>query len=218
MTATRHGWHWGRFLRNAAVVIITACVIAFVVRQSVIPNLIPKNFGVVREGEIYRAGELTPAALAKVVREHDIRTIVDLGAYDEHSPADRREQATADALGVTRHRYFLYGDGTGDPDSYLKALRVMTDPDAHPVLVHCSAGAQRTGGAVVLYRCIVAGEDFERAYAEASDYRHDPADNPKLRPMLERWIGPIEDAYREGDELDRDDAAPAAGGPEDPAP
>ena len=196
-------WHWGRFVRNAAVVVLAVALGVFVVRASVIPNLVPKNFGVVREGQLYRSGELTPAALAKVVREHDIRTIVDLGAYDEGSPQDRREQATADALGVTRHRFFLYGDGTGDPESYLKALRVMTDPDAQPVLVHCSAGAQRTGGAVVLYRCLVEGEAFEAAYAEASDYRHNPSDNPKLRPMLERWIDPIGDAYRAGGDLER---------------
>ena len=116
------------------------------------PHVIPKRFGVVDEGKIYRSGRLTPATLAKVVREREIRTIIDLGADPVGSPADARMQRAAEALGVTRYRMNLEGDATGNPNYYVWALRLMNDPANQPVLVHCGAGTQRTGCVVWLHR------------------------------------------------------------------
>lgn len=191
-----------RFVRNAVVIagVVVACV--FVARDWVIPNLAPKNFGVVVEGELYRSGELTPTTTARVVREHGIRTIIDLGAHEPGSAEDTRAQATADALGVARFRLPLFGDARGDPNRYAEALAIMTDPNAQPVLVHCAAGAQRTGCAVALFRHIVEDVELDDAYREAFLYRHDPDDNPHLKAMLDMWGDDIERAFREGGTID----------------
>lgn len=162
------------------------------------PHVVPKNFGVVAPGKVYRSGELTTAALADVIEDHGIRTIIDFGAWDEGSQRDRLEARTAETLGVERHVFRLYGDGTGDPTMYLHALRIMNDPAKQPVLVHCGAGAERTGCAVVLYRHIVQGIDVDRAYEEARSFEHDPARNPKLRPVIDHIVGPVREAYEQG--------------------
>lgn len=159
------------------------------------PHIVAKNFGTVVPGKIYRSGELTIAALADVVRDHDIKTIIDFGAFEEGSPRDNLEAKAAEALGVERHVLRLEGDGTGDPDMYLRALRIMTDPARQPVLIHCGAGSERTGCAVVLYRHIVQGVDVDRAYEEARDFSHDPDRNPKLRPLIDYIALPVRDAF-----------------------
>ncbi len=159
------------------------------------PHMVAKNFGTVVPGKIYRSGELTVAALADVVRDHDIKTIIDFGAFEEGSPAENLEAKAAEALGVERHVLRLEGDGTGNPDMYLQALRMMSDPERQPVLIHCGAGSERTGCAVVLYRHIVQGVDVDRAYEEARRFSHDPDRNPKLRPLIDYIVLPVRDAF-----------------------
>jgi hypothetical protein len=205
-------WSWPRFARNAFLVAAIAFLVGLFVVEGVIPNLVPKNFGVVEEGAVYRSGELTTAALTKVVREHNIRTVIDFGAHDHDPDDERREQQAAEILGVDRHVLNLYGDGTGDPNRYAEALRIMTDPEAQPVLIHCAAGAQRTGCATALYRSLVQGWNDDRALAESTEYKHDPDDNPRMPAMYHAWRDEIERALRTGGTIDYDPQDPLPGG------
>jgi hypothetical protein len=162
------------------------------------PTIVPKNFGVVQEGRVYRSGWLTPSATERVVRAHGVRTIVDLGGFDKDGAAERVAARTAAALGVERRVFRLEGDGTGNPNAYVEALRIMADPAKQPVLVHCSAGSERTGLCVMLYRELVLGEPREGLWDQTFEHGHDPARNTKLRPYLEEWGGKIAEAYRSG--------------------
>lgn len=162
------------------------------------PQVIPKRFGVVEAGHIFRSGKLTPATMESVVRANGIKTIVDLGAWVNDPRGERLEAQTARVLGVERHVFDLSGDSTGDPNNYVEALRLMTDPANQPVLVHCGAGTERTGALVFLYRTIVEGKPEAEALAEARRAGHDPRRNPRLNQTLEHWKDPIARAYREG--------------------
>lgn len=165
------------------------------------PHVSPKRFGVVEAGRIYRSGELTPASTRLVVEKHGIRTIIDLGAHEPGTRDERLAQRTADALNVVRISLDLEGDATGNPNNYVVALRVLRDPNRWPVLIHCAAGAQRTGCAVALFRMIDEGWTFDQAIAEAKNYNHDPKDNPKLTAMIEKYRGPIEAALNSGGQI-----------------
>jgi hypothetical protein len=169
------------------------------------PNLTPKNFGIVDEGKLYRSGELTPAATRRVVEEKHIRTIVDLGGYDLDPAGERIAERTAAALNVERHVFRLNGDGTGNPNAYVEALRILSDPAKQPALVHCSAGSQRTGACVILYRTIVQGKGKgcgAELLAEAAEYGHDPKKNVRLAPYLSEWCDKIEGAFNSGTLID----------------
>lgn len=193
----------GRLLLLGAVVVLA--IVGY--RDLVHPNLFPKRFAVVVPGEIYRSGKLTPAALTKVVREHEIRTVVDLGAWVGDEPgrvrAREREARTAAALGVDLHVFELIGDATGDPQQYVDALRIVMDPASRPVLVHCGAGTERTGCLVAMYRMHAEGATLDEAYAEADRAGHDGDRNPHLRQVLETWSGPVLEALRTGGDLER---------------
>lgn len=176
------------------------------------PHVIAKRFGVVTEDRIYRSGKLTASTMEAVVREHEIRTIVDLGAWVHDPRGERLEAQTARVLGVERHVFDLIGDSTGDPNDYVEALRLMTDPANQPVLVHCGAGTERTGALVFLYRTIVEGKAEQEALAEARRAGHDPRRNPRLNETLERWKAQIARAYREGGRIEVGGADAAATG------
>ncbi|MCC6676644.1 MAG: tyrosine-protein phosphatase [Phycisphaerales bacterium] len=167
-------------------------------KVAIAPNLFPHNFGVVEPGKIYRSGRLTPAALERAYHKYQLKTIIDFGGYEPGSDHDRREQRTARALGLKRYVLRLEGDGTGNPNNYVEALRLMSDPENQPVLVHCSAGTQRTGCAVILYRHIVQHRLVMDAFREAQRYDHDWADNPALLGMIAEYGDEVARAYREG--------------------
>jgi len=189
--------------RLAGVAIALVALVALLgvtYRYGVHPDLLPKNFSVVDPGKIYRSGELTPASTERVVRERGIKTIIDLGAYDKDPIGEMLAFRTAKALSVDRRVFRLEGDGRGNPQAYVEALRIMTDPASQPVLVHCSAGAQRTSACVLLYREIVQGWTRDRAMPEAFAHDHNPRKNPYLTPYLDDHEREIAEALRAGPE------------------
>ena len=213
--APSSGWSWFRFTRNAVIIAAVVGLGAWYGVVGVYPNIVPKNFGVVEEGVLYRAGRLTPAATAKVVERHGIRTIVDLGGWDRLPKAHARAVRTAESLGVRRVDLPLIGDARGDPNRYAEALRIIEDPANQPVLVHCAAGSERTGCLVGLFRIRHDGYTVEDVMAESQTFRHDPQKNPNMRTMLETWSGAVFESVETGVAIsyegDINDAIPVAG-------
>ena len=201
LKAFREPFNPRKFTRNAVIIAGVIALTTWFVVEGALPNIVPKNFGVVAPGKIYRSGQLTPATFRKVIEDHDIRTIIDLGAWEPGTRDDRRAQRVADAMGVERILFDLEGDATGDPEAYLQTLRLATDPARQPVLVHCGAGSERTGCFVMLYRTIVEGEGVEPAFQEAQRFRHDPRRNPKMRPVFDAIHHEVERAFQEGGPL-----------------
>ncbi len=185
-------------LRLVVIVVIVVGVIYGIKKTRY--QFIARNFGVVKTGEIYRSGRLTPRMFRKVVGENNIRTVLDLGAYVPGSPEDLREQQLAEELGAERYRFYLDGDGTGNPNYYVQALRLMSDPEAQPILIHCAAGAQRTGVIVLLYRHIIQGQDLAQAYPESFQYKHKPDEWPLLA-YVAQWNDEIADSLRTGEPI-----------------
>ena len=54
-------------------------------------------------------------------------------------------------------------------DRVLEALRILTDPQNQPVVIHCQHGADRTGAIVALYRIVVQGWSKEDAVREMNE-------------------------------------------------
>lgn len=180
-------------LRSLVIATTITLLVLFIV--SAWPRVFPKNFGVVVPDKIYRSGELTVSALADVVRGHNIKTIIDMGAYEPGTPEDTLQAMAAESLGVERYVLRLEGDGSGDPTMYLESLRLMTDESKLPMLIHCGAGSERTGMLVVFYRNIVQGVEVDRAFEEAKRFSHDPRRNPRLRPLIDYILEPLRAAY-----------------------
>lgn len=135
-------------------------------------RLIPKRFGVVVPGEVYRSGQISKWQFGPTVEEHGIEVVIDLNGVD---PADEHQAAeiTAyDRLGLEHYRFKLEGNGTGDVTNYVEAIATLArcHNEGKPVLVHCHAGTQRTGSVVAAYRVLVLGQSPRDAYAELARY------------------------------------------------
>ena len=157
----------------------------------------PRNFGVVEEGKLYRSGRLETEVLRDVIRDRGIKTVVDLGSFDRFPEKQRANQEATAELGATWYGLQMVGDGRANPNGYVAALRLLSDPANQPALVQCAAGAQRTGTAVVLYRHLVQGRLIQPSYEESFQHGHDP-DNYRWITFIADWVDEIGDAYRDG--------------------
>jgi tyrosine-protein phosphatase SIW14 len=190
--------------------ILAVLAVALTFKPAIRANVFPKNFGIVDEGRVYRAGQMSPAAFQSVLEQYQIRTIIDFGAFERDSRGERRNQRIADTMGIPRYRYDLDGYARGNPNSYAQALRMMTDPAFQPVLIHCGAGSERTGCAVILYNNLTRGVSFEEGLERAQDYKHRPHRNPHLREVVERYGQLILESYRTGESIPGVDPLPEA--------
>jgi protein tyrosine/serine phosphatase len=146
----------------------------------------PKNFGVVEPGKIYRSGQISWRLIEPTLKENGIQTIVVLSASGAKPGDVAAEQQAAADLGIDREIFPLSGDGTGNLDSYAGAVAAIdrSVKQNKPVLVHCVAGAQRTGGVIAAYRLLVEHEPADQALAEMRRFGHDPTANPHLLEYL----------------------------------
>lgn len=141
-----------------------------------------KRFREVSAGRVYRSGQMTADGLAAAIREHGIRTVIDVqNEFDDPdlraaflNPGTRKESDICRQLGVQ----FI----NLDPDLVSRKernprpkviepfLAIMDDPANYPVLIHCKAGLHRTGVLVAVYRMEYEGWTPIAAMQEMKDH------------------------------------------------
>ena len=154
---------------------------------------IAKRFGTVVPGKIYRSGQLSATVIKRTLMRHQIRVIVDLTAVDATNPFQQTEARVAKELHIQHCRFPLRGDGTGDIHQYVDAVVAIRKAtrESKPVLVHCGAGAQRTGGVVAVYRLLIEGRPIDEVVQEMTRYGWDPADDAALPDYLNRHMAQL---------------------------
>ncbi|HUT30108.1 MAG TPA: dual specificity protein phosphatase family protein [Sedimentisphaerales bacterium] len=171
-----------RFVRVAVLIAVLSGGGIAIWKGLLEDRIIPKKWGVIEEGKIYRSGQLSATLVKRVLRKHNIGVIVDLGAESQNNKDQAAEIKAAAELGIRIERFPLSGNGTGDIERYAQAIAALVEARrvGKPVLVHCAAGAQRTGGVTACYRLLVERRDAEFAYRELRRYGWRPKKNAAL--------------------------------------
>jgi protein tyrosine phosphatase (PTP) superfamily phosphohydrolase (DUF442 family) len=185
--------HSNRWLKGVILAVIVLAGAVWVWEDVVEDRVIPKRWGVVEEGLICRSGQLSAALVERVLKQHGIKVIVDL---THEAPGDKDQQAerrAAEELGIEIKRFPLSGDGTGDISQYAGAVAAMVEARraGEPVLVHCAAGAQRTGGTIAFYRLLVEKKPPSLVVEEMSRYGWDPRRNSVLLDYIDVHMGEL---------------------------
>ena len=175
--------------RKSRRLLITVLLIAGTVwlwEDLIKDRVIPKRFGVVEQGRIYRSGQISSALVKRILAKYKIRTIVSLSGDSQDDIDKNAERQAAEELGIKRLIFPLRGNGTGNINNYAGAVAAIcqAQKNGKPVLVHCTAGAQRTGGVIAAYRLLVQKKDAPFVLEEMMSYGWDPKDNANLIPYL----------------------------------
>ncbi|MGD0573150.1 MAG: dual specificity protein phosphatase family protein [Sedimentisphaerales bacterium] len=149
-------------------------------------HFIPKNFGVVEQGHIYRSGQISAKLIKKILKEHNIKVIINLTSMGPNNPDKRAEEKAAAELNIKVLRFPMSGNGTGDINDYAAAVAAIADAEKQnlPVLVHCVAGAARTGGIIATYRLLVQKIDPNIVEDELEKYSYAVDKKTTLRLFL----------------------------------
>jgi len=175
--------------RHIIIVTVLLCLIGVLViwMEFLKDDLIPKKFGIVEDGQIYRSGQLSRWLVERTLRKYNIKIIVCLTGNSANEDLDKdEEKEVAERLGIERYKCLLSGDGTGDVNNYAKAIAIICQAKekGKPVLVHCSAGVQRSGGVIAAYRLLIEKKDVPYVLNEMKSYGWSPKKNPYLLPYL----------------------------------
>jgi len=156
-------------------------------------RVIPKRFGVVKDGLVYRSGRLSAALVKRTLAKYGIRKVVDLTHNEPDNRDQQAEKKAAAELGIEIMRFTLRGDGTGDIKNYARAIAAIVEAERanEPILVHCAAGAQRTGGVIAAYRLLVQKESPSFVLDELARYGWDPEDDTIVLTYLNSHMGEL---------------------------
>jgi len=110
------------------------------------------NFHTVSAGRVYRSAQMDAATLSDAIREHGIKTILNLRGGTADDAWYRAETNTATQLGVQYFDVSLSASREVRDDEMDKILAILRNAP-QPALIHCKSGADRTGlvGALYLY-------------------------------------------------------------------
>jgi protein tyrosine phosphatase (PTP) superfamily phosphohydrolase (DUF442 family) len=129
-----------------------------------------RNAGVRRVigNELLRSGQPEDDGLERAVREHGIRSVVNLRGEDSRQAWYREEQDSARRLGLSHSDVRLRMDEPPAQSEMQKLLKAL-DTSPRPLLLHCRAGVDRAGFAAAAARA-VSGDSLESALSELSPF------------------------------------------------
>ncbi len=165
---------------------IAALIVAAPIAYYIYRHRDLRNFAVVRDGVLYRSGQLSRESLKEVIQDHDIKTVITFRCArkpgDPHP--DIEEEKYVRKIGLNYYRLPPKGWYTKDGvdlgrKSTKKFCEIVKDPKHYPILVHCFAGKHRTGAYVAVYRMECEGWSNERAIEEMKRYGYDNIEEHK---------------------------------------
>ncbi|NHN24241.1 dual specificity protein phosphatase family protein [Flavobacterium jejuense] len=128
------------------------------------------NFETITEGKVYKSGVIPPDELPKYIKEHNIKSVVDLrfpGTGDDVNNPEIPAELTAEKEAIAKLdgiNYFNNGSDQVPKEHNLKMFfEIMDNPDNYPVLIHCYHGVGRAEMYSALYRIEYEGMDPNEA-------------------------------------------------------
>jgi uncharacterized protein (TIGR01244 family) len=132
------------------------------------------NFHAVEDGAVYRSGQLSGAELSSRIRENGILTIINLRGDNVGSAWYDDEIRASAAAGVQHIDFPISADRELTREEVVQLAKFL-ERSNQPILIHCKAGADRSGLVSALYKLLIKNRPPEEAAAQLSfRYGHFP--------------------------------------------
>ncbi len=157
------------------------------------------NFYEIDPGQYYRSAQLSASQLESYIKQYKIQTVINLRGenpgeawYRAEADTTRRMNVNLINIGMSANRLPHRQDLIMLLDAFKNAPR--------PLLVHCQAGADRTGEASALYQLIYMGKPVSEAMKMLSlKYGHIAQSKPAKDYFVQSvWAG-VDWAYQNYD-------------------
>ena len=124
------------------------------------------NFGEVQHERIYRSGQMPASSLARTIREHGIKTVLNLRGSNKDAWYSSERKATLDA-GATQVDIAM-SSCIWMSRAQLRTIVRTLDTAEYPMLIHCQWGAERTGLVSAFAELLRPGSTLDAARAQFS--------------------------------------------------
>src|SRR5205085_9258034 len=121
--------------------------------------LLGSNEHTVIPGKVYRSAQLGRQKLERVIAEKHIRTVVNLRGCCPDMDWYRADAAATHAAGASLEDLAFSAKRRPHPGEVARLIEVF-DRTEYPVLLHCAAGADRTGLASAVALLLLTGSDL----------------------------------------------------------
>jgi len=132
-----------------------------------------RNTHVVQLQRFYRTAQLKPAQLERFVREHNIKTVINLRGrpFDDWYPAEAK---VTQMLGISQEDVTTSANRL-PPTGEIRRLVEILERSEYPIVIHCQQGADRTGLVSVMYQLLLTDAEYASARKQCSPrYGHVP--------------------------------------------
>jgi len=125
------------------------------------------NIHTVEPGALYRSAQLGEGALADVIDDYHIKSVINLRGAVPQASWYRSEIAVSTARGVVHYDLPLSANSLVDPATMARISALLRSAPK-PVLIHCQSGADRSGLVAALYEYAIAARPLEDAQEQLS--------------------------------------------------
>ncbi len=144
------------------------------------------NFHVVVPNRVYRSAQPSPDQITRWASEHEIRTIFNL-RNEEDPRLVARDSLWASQAGIEFFHLPLSDRSLPVRSEFLTLITAL-EIAAQPILIHCRAGADRTGVLSVLAAMAVGGATYDEARSQLSfRYLHFGDDPDAVEGVLTKY-------------------------------
>jgi protein tyrosine phosphatase (PTP) superfamily phosphohydrolase (DUF442 family) len=119
------------------------------------------NLGIIDGGRVIRSAQPT-SGLKEMIRDHKLASILNLRGGSPKHGYYTNEVRVAKEAGVDFYDFSMSATKRPKRSDLLRLIDVMNHCE-YPLLIHCKAGADRTGLATAIYRMVVLKEPPEQA-------------------------------------------------------
>jgi len=146
------------------------------------------NFHPITPGEAYRSAQLNRNELEHYIKKHNIRSIVNLRGENRDKPWYSDEIKVSAELSVAHYDISLSSDSEPTPEDVRKLIDIFNSAPK-PVLIHCFAGADRSGLVSAMWKVVVDKESKASAEKQLTIwYGHIPIRGTyAMDRFFEKW-------------------------------
>ncbi len=142
------------------------------------------NLHVVEKGKCYRSKTLSPKSLENIIKKHQIKTILNLREEDSRAKWYQDEVRIAQKYSINLKTISL-NPNKKPPKGELKEIINLFVNAPKPILLHCQAGADRTGLASALWKLEMNNSSLKEALGQLRMKRgHYSLFRPKMKETI----------------------------------
>lgn len=143
------------------------CITIVVLASATVGFIAYPNFHTVIPNKVYRSAQLNEHEFTHYIKEHHIKTIINLRGQDDDANWYAKELEASRNSAVKHFDLALPAHGITSPQN-MQALAQILLTAPQPILIHCWRGADRTGLAAAMSLILLENAPLTDAMAQIS--------------------------------------------------